>query len=167
MPMSAYLRALRRRVGHDLLVLPAAAALIVDAQGRLLVVRQAESGRVGLPAGAIEPGESPDEAIRREVAEETGLDVEPTRLAGVFGPYRSGDPNGDRVEYTVTVQRCRIVGGRLDARDGEVAAFAWYAIDDLPDLGYPAALFAWTPGEPALFRFSAASRRRGPKGGAT
>jgi hypothetical protein len=67
----------------------------------------------------------------------------------------------------VIVLRCRIVGGRLDAGDEEVAAFAWYGIDDLPDLGYPAALFAWTPDEPALFRFSAAPRRTRPTGGTT
>jgi len=66
--------------GFDLYLNPAAAvaALIADDQGRLLVVIRAEEPRKGtwdLPGGFADPNESAEEAVRREVREELGLDV--------------------------------------------------------------------------------------------
>jgi ADP-ribose pyrophosphatase YjhB (NUDIX family) len=53
-------------------------ALVHDDLGRLLVIRRGRepgSGRWSVPGGRVEPGESDDEAVRREVLEETGLHV--------------------------------------------------------------------------------------------
>jgi len=70
--------------GFDLYLNPAAAAaaLITDDQGRLLVVVRAEEPRKGtwdLPGGFADPGESAEEAVRREVREELGLEVTTTQ----------------------------------------------------------------------------------------
>jgi 8-oxo-dGTP pyrophosphatase MutT (NUDIX family) len=56
-----------------------------------------------MPAGAIEPGENPAQAIVWEVREETGLKVKRERIVGVFGGngFRLEYSNGDQVEYTV------------------------------------------------------------------
>ena len=51
-----------------------ACACLVDARGRLLVFRHPEDGNMQLPKGTIEPGESPEVAVRRELLEESGLD---------------------------------------------------------------------------------------------
>ncbi len=51
-----------------------ACACLVDARGRLLVFRHPEDGNMQLPKGTIEPGESPEAAVRRELLEESGLD---------------------------------------------------------------------------------------------
>jgi ADP-ribose pyrophosphatase YjhB (NUDIX family) len=61
------------------------AALIRDAGGRVLLVKSASAAVWGLPAGAIDLGEAPKEAVVREVFEETNLRVEAVRIAGVFG----------------------------------------------------------------------------------
>src|SRR5437868_4217600 len=102
MPISAYLAALRRHVGHDLIVMPAACALVRGAAGRVLIQRRADSGVWELPGGAIDPGEAPAQALVREIFEETGLVVRPRRLLGVLGgeALRLRYPNGDVTEYT-------------------------------------------------------------------
>lgn len=120
MPMSPYLRRLRARVGHELLVLPAVTGLVFDAAGDVLLVRQAENGDWAPPGGAIEPDESPHDAVVREVREETGLVVEPIALRGVFGgpELRVRYPNGDETAYVTAIFECEPRGGAL-APDGD------------------------------------------------
>ena len=109
------------------------------------MLRRSDDGEWSLPAGAVEPGESPAAAVVREVGEETGLVVEPERVLGVFGGegFRHTYPNGDVVEYTVVVFACRPVGGRLEPRDGEALGFGYFAPGAMPplQLPYPADLF--------------------------
>jgi 8-oxo-dGTP pyrophosphatase MutT (NUDIX family) len=109
--MSPYFKQLRARIGHDLLLMPSVAAVIRDAEGRLLLQEKASGEGWSLPAGAIEPGESPEQAVEREVREETGLVVAAKEIIGVFGGrgFRCVYPNGDAVEYTVVLFRCSAV----------------------------------------------------------
>ncbi len=154
MSASPYIESLRRRIGHDLVLTPGVSALLFDDRGRVLVQQRAESGKWSLPGGIIDPGETPAEAVRRELREETGLDAEPVRVAGVFGgrAHRITYPNGDVAEATTVVFECRIVSGELRGRDGESAQLCWFAPDEVPALiaPYPAALFE-RRGGPALF----------------
>jgi 8-oxo-dGTP pyrophosphatase MutT (NUDIX family) len=144
-PISSYLQDLRAVVGPRLLLLPGVAAIVRDASGRVLFIRRADDGRWGLPAGAVDPGESPVDAIVREVREETGLVVRPTRVAGVFGGagYRHRYPNGDEVEWVVAVFDCDVLGGVLAPQDGEALGFRYFDPEDAPalQLPYPRALF--------------------------
>jgi len=154
--MSPYVREMRGRVGTRLLLLPAVAALIRDGKGRILLQRRADDGRWNLPAGAIDPGESPDEAVVREVCEETGLEVRPVRVAGVFGGrdgFRHRYPNGDEVEFTAIVFECAVVGGSLDTGDEETAELGWFRLDARPPLSIEYPLEAMLSGGPAVFRF--------------
>lgn len=68
-----------------------------------------------LPAGAVEPGEYPAQAVVREVEEETGLAVHPKKVVALLGrrSCRVQCPNQDEVEYTVIVFECTTVGGSL------------------------------------------------------
>src|SRR3982750_2227707 len=129
MAISEYLRELRTLVGPRLLLLPGVAAIVRDAEGRVLFMRRADDGRWGLPAGAVDPGESPAEAIVREVREETGLVVRPARVAGVFGGvrFRHRYPNGDEAEYVAVVFDCEVSGGELASRDGEALDLRYFA----------------------------------------
>ncbi|HYX11177.1 MAG TPA: NUDIX hydrolase, partial [Candidatus Acidoferrum sp.] len=65
---------------------PTAGALCVE-NGRILLARRAEEpfkGRWDIPGGFLEEGEDPVAGLRRELKEETGLDVEPQRFLGVW-----------------------------------------------------------------------------------
>lgn len=109
-------------------------AFVRDDRGRYLVLRRARepfAGAWDLPGGFVEPGETPADAVRRELAEETGLEVEVERLLGAYtGRY------GDGGRWTVDIGfACRATGGdfRLDA---EKSGAAWLALDDLPPLAF-------------------------------
>src|SRR3712207_4896517 len=102
MPMSSYLRTLRAKVGHDLLMMPAVAIILFDDERRLLLAQDGATGLWMTIGGAMDPDEVPANAAVREVWEETGLLIEPVRLIGVFGgpEFRVTYPNGDAVSYT-------------------------------------------------------------------
>lgn len=135
----SYLRHLRRLVGNQLLLVPSVAAVIQDTEGRLLLQQKSGSEGWSLPAGAIEPGETPETAIMREVVEETGLDVEIEALLGLFGgeAFRYKYPNGDEVEYTVALFRCHIVGKTGKPLDGETVSLRYFTRSDFPGLALP------------------------------
>ncbi len=64
--------------------LPAVAAIITNEVGQVLLIQSINSGRWQLPTGAIEPGETIEEAIKREVRAVTGLSVQIQHLSGVY-----------------------------------------------------------------------------------
>jgi 8-oxo-dGTP pyrophosphatase MutT (NUDIX family) len=69
-------------------LVPAASGVVVDDQGRILLHRRADTGFWALPGGAMDLGESIAQTIVREVKEETGLDIEPVRLVGIYSDPR-------------------------------------------------------------------------------
>ncbi|MHB1628818.1 MAG: NUDIX domain-containing protein [Bacilli bacterium] len=157
MPISTYLRELRQQVGCSLLLIPAVAAVVRDDEGRVLLQRRSDNGEWSLPAGSVEPGEAPTEALVREVWEETGLHVLPRTLLGVFGgaEFRAHYPNGDQAEYTVLLFECERLSGKLQPMDDESLELRYFSPDSMPDLGlaYPREVFRTDPGERTMFQW--------------
>jgi 8-oxo-dGTP pyrophosphatase MutT (NUDIX family) len=131
--MSPYLRRIRQRIGTDLLLLPAVSVLVWDDDGRLLLVRGADSGTWQVIGGGVEPDESPSDAARREAIEEIGVEVSLTAIRAVIGGPRFHHtyPNGDRVAFVSTVFDARIVGGEPVPDDDETTEVAWFARAEL------------------------------------
>jgi ADP-ribose pyrophosphatase YjhB (NUDIX family) len=98
------------------------AAAIVDDDGRFLAIRRADNGRWEPPGGVLELDESIEQGLIREVAEETGLRVEPLALTGVYKNMERG--------IVALVFRCAIVGHTAQPRD-EVDEVGWLAPDEL------------------------------------
>ncbi len=129
--MSEYVRRLRAKVGHDLLFWPSVGCLIRD-DDRILLVKHVE-GWWTLPGGAIDPGETPAEAARRETSEEASVGVELVGLVGVFGGYPDFHgffSNGDEVAWVTTVFEARITDGVPAAGDDETADVKWLTLDE-------------------------------------
>src|SRR5215469_8916020 len=135
MGMSGYMRDLREKVGHDYLLMPCAAALIRDEGGRVLLVRHVD-GPWQLPGGAIDPDESPEEAVRRECREEASIEIKPVRIVGAFGgpDYRRRYANGDEVGIVATVFEAEIVSGAPQPGDDETQEVGWFAPAELEAL---------------------------------
>lgn len=134
----SYIQKLRQKIGNQLLQVPSVAALIRNSENQLLFIRKSEDGVWGLPAGAIEPGETPKEAVVREVFEETGLKVKPNNIVGVFGgsTFRHTYPSGDQVEYLVTIFVCEIVETSV-ATDTEISEMKYFSQVDMPPISMP------------------------------
>jgi 8-oxo-dGTP pyrophosphatase MutT (NUDIX family) len=136
MPISSHLKSVRQKVGHDLLTLPGVAVSIFDAEGRILLGKDAETGRWALPGGAIDPNEQPADAAVRECFEETGLLVQLDALIGFFGgpEFAVRYPNGDLAYYAVTAFRGSIVGGSLKPVDGEFSGTRYFSQSECDNL---------------------------------
>lgn len=113
---------------------PGVSAIILGAEG-VLLQRRSDNGLWGLPGGSVEPGESVSEAIIREVREETGLEVAPTRLVGVYSAPALGQvvtyPDGNVIHYVSASLECRIVGGTLACGE-ESLELRWFDPRQLP-----------------------------------
>jgi ADP-ribose pyrophosphatase YjhB (NUDIX family) len=111
---------------------PAAAALVVDETGRLLLARRAVEPDAGLwdtPGGFLDEGEEPQDGLRRELLEETGVEVE---IGDFFGMYLDRYGPGQDAPYVLNlVWHAAIVGGEIEAAD-DVSELAWFAPDALP-----------------------------------
>ena len=87
----------------------AASGAIFNKDGQILLIRRADDGKLTVPGGACNPGESPKETAVREVREETGLNVEAHKVIDVF----CGKAGTDNRVFTVhsTMYYCTIVSG--------------------------------------------------------
>lgn len=147
-----YILQLRQLVGQRPLLMVGAAVLLVDQDGRLLLMKRSDSGCWGPPGGSTEPGERVEEAARRETLEETGLRVADLQLFGVFsGPelyYKY--PNGDEVYNVTIVYLSRDFssesGGTQISLNPEHTEWRWFAMDQIPSNISP-------PMQPAIQQF--------------
>jgi 8-oxo-dGTP pyrophosphatase MutT (NUDIX family) len=129
MAISPYLRSLRAVVGRDLLLLPGVTVLPWDDAGRLLLVRNIETGDWQTIGGLIEPDERPRDAAVRETLEEAGVEVELTGLRDVVGgpDYRFVYPNGDQVAYVGAIFDARVIAGEPRGDGDETSEARWVA----------------------------------------
>src|SRR5882762_8790003 len=116
-------------------LVPGASAIVADNEGRILLQRRSDNGRWALPGGLMDIGESIAEAIAREVQEETGLDVEPERIVGVYtdpAHVLAYDDGEVRQQFSICFA-CRLVGGELcpSAESTEVRFFPTADIESL------------------------------------
>jgi 8-oxo-dGTP diphosphatase len=101
------------------------AGVITDDHGRALLIQRRDNHRWEPPGGVLELGETIHDGLRREVREETGLDIEPVALTGVYKNMRRA--------IIGLVFRCKITGGDLRTND-EAAAFRWATEADIAEL---------------------------------
>lgn len=101
-----------------------AAAIVAD-DGRVLVIQRRDNGAWEPPGGVLELDESITDGLRREVHEETGLEVEPDGLTGVYKNMSRG--------IVALVFRCHPTGGELKTTDETMDA-RWLSRDEVSEL---------------------------------
>ncbi len=108
-------------------------AILLDGDRILMAQRgkQPLKGWWSLPGGALETGESLADAVRREVREETGLEIEPLGVLEIFERIIRDAEGVPEYHYVLIDYVCRITGGQLAAGD-DVCQVEWVRRRDLP-----------------------------------
>jgi ADP-ribose pyrophosphatase len=128
--------------GHTTFFGPVAAvgAIVTNNDGEVLLIRRAHDpakGKLGMPGGFIDPGESAEEALRREVLEEVGLQIQNMTYlmsAPNYYAYRGIDIPVLDMFYTAQVKE-----GEIRTEDGEVTEWYWTRLNDevLAEMAFP------------------------------
>lgn len=113
----------------------AVSALVRDTDGKILMIRRTDNDKYSIPGGGLEVGETPSQAVVREVSEETGIDVTVTGLVGVFSnpdhviAYDDGEV---RQEFSICFTADPI--GGEPRTSAESKAVEWVTMEDLETL---------------------------------
>jgi 8-oxo-dGTP diphosphatase len=114
-------------------------AVILDTKNsarRVLLIRRGSEplkGQWSLPGGGLETGEKLEDGLRREVREETGLEVDILGLAGVYDRIMPDAAGKARFHYVLIDYICSVAGGELRA-GGDAAQVCWVDENELDSL---------------------------------
>ncbi len=113
-----------------------ASYLFLEKDGRILIARRCntgyQDGNYQVPAGHVEEGELPTEAIIREAKEEIGIDLNKTDLELVHVSYRpKHDETGDRVDFFFRARKWR--GEITNMEPNKCDDLKWVTYDDVPE----------------------------------
>lgn len=107
---------------------------IMQKGSKVLMVRRKKdpfSGMLALPGGYVNEGETAEDAMKREVLEETSLEVEPIEILGVYS-----DPARDPRRHTMTVAFVAIIIGGKEKAGDDAAGLEWVELADPGKLAF-------------------------------
>ncbi|WP_439873577.1 NUDIX hydrolase [Bacillus mycoides] len=129
-----YIEDMRNLVGNHPLILIGSHAIILNEKNEILLQLRTDFNRWGIIGGALEYNETLEDALSREVYEETGLIIKNPEL---FRTYSGSDffqtyPNGDQVHGVLVVYICREFHGELVCDQTESKELRFFPLDKLP-----------------------------------
>ena len=130
----AYYEDLRKHIGSSPLILPGSVVIMTNEKDEILLQHRRDGGW-GLPGGLMELGESFEETAKREVKEETGLDIDDLTQLHVYSgaDHYLQAPNGDEMYCVTAVYTAGKVKGELSIDEDESYEFCYFASGQLPD----------------------------------
>ncbi len=131
-----YIKYLREMVGHKPVIMVAAGVAIFDKQGRVLMHHRKEDDLWGLVGGFMNLGETVEEAARREVYEEVGLELGEIKLFDVFDNPIHMLPSGDQVQSVMIFFTCHDYTGTARVNDNEGKEVEFVKLSEIPDDKY-------------------------------
>ena len=134
MDQQNYIKWIREKVGHEKIILTFSGGCVFNEKGEVLLQRRGDNNKWGFPGGAVEIGETTEQAAVREIKEETGLDVEAGRLIGVYTDTDTTYPNGDHAQCIVIAYELKPVGGKLFCDRGETLELKYFSKENRPEL---------------------------------
>lgn len=133
--MSDYLKDLRAKTNHMPLLLPHAVVILFNELGEVLLEERVDDGYYDFPGGGIDLKEEAEDAAKRELLEETGLEA----LELEFFKLYSGEIthyvyfNGDEIYGIDIVYICHTYKGQLKPQEEEVKSLKFYSLDQMPE----------------------------------
>ncbi len=120
---------------YPLIIRPGVAAIILNAEDEILLHLRKVGGGWAPPSGTMEPGETILAALKREILEETNLEVRIENLVAVYSDPAIqivNYPDGRIVHFITTLFFCRVKKGELKG-SSEGTEWKWFAPDRLPE----------------------------------
>ena len=128
-----YIKDIRKYVGHSPIMVTAAMCIIYNKEkNEILFEKRPDNGMWCEPGGAIELGETLEQALKREVKEETSLDIFNPKLFDVKEGVHMVYPNKDEVYYTDVVYEVDEYKGELKPAV-ESKELYWFKVNELPN----------------------------------
>ena len=133
--MSDYLKDLRDKTNHMPLLLPHSVVILFNERGEVLLEERSDDGYFDFPGGGIDLKETAEDAAKRELLEETGLEA----LELEFFKLYSGEIthyvyfNGDEIYGIDVVYCCHKYKGELKPQESEVKSLKFYSLDNMPE----------------------------------
>lgn len=130
-----YIKELRKQVGNRPLITCVCGCLVFNEKGQILLQKRADNGLWGNPGGCMELGESIYDTTKRELLEETGLNVSQLELFQIYSGENQHHiyPNGDEVYFVNIIFKTATYEGQLKAMDNESLALKFFDIKDIPE----------------------------------
>ncbi|SDP19398.1 ADP-ribose pyrophosphatase YjhB, NUDIX family [Paenibacillus sp. yr247] len=132
----SYLGKLHKAIGTQKIIVNSVRAILLDDKGRALFIKRSGDKKWGMPAGAMERDESVFDAMKREVKEETGLDILKATLIAIYSSpttqtftARWGNEH-HIIEYLFRVDEWT---GTLEKETDESVDAKFYPLDNLPE----------------------------------
>ena len=127
------IKAVRPFIGTDLYIGVGAMMMAVRADGRILMIRRADTGTWMFPGGYADLGENVANTAVRETFEETGFHVQVERLAGVYSShtFHHTFANGDEVKNVGVLFRGSLLDGKAHPQPNEVSDIAWMLPEEI------------------------------------
>lgn len=129
-----YISDIRKFIGHAPIMCIGAGAIIYNKEGKILLQKRSDNGQWGNPGGAMELGETVLETLRREIKEETSLEIENPEFFAIY----SGEsehiiyPNKDEVYCINVIYTVKHYTGFLK-KDEESEELKFFSLDEIPE----------------------------------
>jgi 8-oxo-dGTP pyrophosphatase MutT (NUDIX family) len=129
-----YISDIRKYVGHEPILTAGVGLLVFKDERNVLMQLRTDYNAWGFPGGSMELGESFEETAKRELKEETNLEIDEMKLIRVLSgkdTYREY-PNGDKLYDITAIFVIKKYHGELKVNDEESKKLNWFNIDELP-----------------------------------
>jgi mutator protein MutT len=130
-----YIEQLRQRVGTMPLILNSSGIIIKNNAGEILLAYRNDTKNWGIPGGYMEPGETFEDTIKRELVEELNIKVERLSLYKVFSgkEFYHEYPNGDKVYSVIAMFECKNIVGEPSVDQEEIRKVQYFPMNALPE----------------------------------
>lgn len=129
-----YIQYLRQYVGNNPILTAGTALFVFNENKELLLQLRNDFNLWGVIGGCMELGESFEEVAKRELKEETGLEIEELKMIDVISgkeTFRTY-PNGDKLYDITAIYEVRKFSGELRINDDESKELKWFKLSELP-----------------------------------